>query len=120
MKLGGIITLKIDSELIRAKGEFEYNLGIPKNEAVQGTDGLPHGYTEAGQIPMIKGSITITPTMKTEKILKTKDATVTLDLNNGKTIVGRNMWISTDGNVKAKDGEMEVLFQSAKKLEEVR
>lgn len=45
MRVGGVIFVKVDGGQLRAKGEFEYNLGVPKREAIVGMDGT-HGYKE--------------------------------------------------------------------------
>ena len=41
-RVGGILEVKIDGTLFSAKGEFTYNLGTPKREAVVGADSVHH------------------------------------------------------------------------------
>jgi len=47
-RVGGIIFLKVDGEGFQSKGNFTYNIGVPKKEAVVGADGV-HGFKETPQ-----------------------------------------------------------------------
>lgn len=109
-RVGGIIFLKKDSSLLQAKGEFTYNIGRPKREAIVGQD-VVHGYSEKPQVPFIEGSITDKDDLNLEDLLLTKNATVTIELANGKTIVLREAWFAADGNVTSSEGEIEVRFE---------
>ena len=59
-RVGGIIELKVNSSLLSAKGNFTYNIGRNKKEAVLGADNV-HGYKEMPQVPFIEGEITDNP-----------------------------------------------------------
>jgi hypothetical protein len=115
---GGILSLKVDGELFQAKGEFTYNLGQPKREAVVGADEV-HGYKELPQTPFIEGAITDSEDLDLEKLVLTKDATITLQVANGKVIVLREGWYAADGAVTSEEGEIEVRFEGIR-AEEVR
>jgi hypothetical protein len=110
-KRGGICYLKLDGEVKDAKGEFTYNLGRPKRTAIVGTNGETQGYKEEGQTPFIEGVITDADDLDVAKLLTLKDSTVTLELNNGKTIVLKEAFYAGDGNVKTAEGEIEVRFE---------
>ena len=118
MRVGGIIQLKIDGQLYQAKGSFDYDLGIPKKEGVVGMDRV-HGYKETPQIPYIEGSITDSSEISFETLAKTSDATVTLDLANGKTIVLRNGWWASNSKGNSEEGEIEARFEGLS-AEEIR
>jgi hypothetical protein len=117
-RVGGIIFLKSDGELFDAKGEFTYNLGVPKKEGVVGADTV-HGYKETPQLPFIEGAITDRKDLDSEKLRKIKDATVTLELANGKVIVIREAWEASDGTGSSEEGELEVRFEGIRG-EEIR
>lgn len=118
-RVGGIVFLKTDGQLLQAKGEFTYNLGVPKRESVLGPSGGPHGFKEEPQVPMIEGSITDSDELDLEALLKFRDGTVTLELANGKIIVLREAFFAGDGNASTSEGEIEVRFEAIRG-EEVR
>jgi hypothetical protein len=117
-RVGGILSLKTDGELRQAKGEFTYNLGKPKREAVNGADET-HGYKETPQTAFIEGAITDSSELDLEKLVLIKDATITLQVANGKVIVLREAWYAADGAVTSEEGEIEVRFEGVRG-EEVR
>ena len=117
-RVGGIIFIKVDGELFNAKGEFTYNLGLPKREGVVGAD-VVHGYKETPQVPYVEGAITDQSDLDVEALRKIKDATVTLELANGKVIVIREAWEASDGVGSTDEGELEVRFEGMRG-EEIR
>lgn len=110
MRVGGIIFLKVDGQLYRAKGSFTYNIGAPKRDAVVGHDQV-HGYKELPQVPFIEGVITDDSEISLEALLLVQDATVTLELANGKIAVLRDAWYAGEGSVTTEEGEIEARFE---------
>lgn len=106
----GIIYLKVSGRTHDVKGSFTYNIGQPKREGIVGHDGV-HGFKELPQIPFIEGEITDASDLDLKSILNYEDETVTLELNNGKTIVLSNAWFAGDGNVSTEDGNIAVRFE---------
>lgn len=112
-RIGGIITLKTNGRARRAKGSFTYNLGAPKREGIVGHDEF-HGYKEVPQIAMIEGVITDSGDLNVKNdILNFTDGRVTLDLNNGKTIILREAFYAGEGNITTEEGEIPALFQGS-------
>lgn len=109
-RVGGIIFLKVDGQLYKAKGSFSYNIGEPKREAIVGHDQV-HGFKELPQVAKIEGAITDDAQLSLEALLNICDATVTLELGNGKVIVLRDAWFAGDGNASSEEGEIEVMFE---------
>lgn len=118
MRIGGIIEVKANGQLYSAKGSWTYNLGIPKRDIVLGSDSI-HGYKELPQEPMIEGVITDNVDLDLPTLLSITQATVTLQLANGKIIVLRDAFFSGDGNVTTEEGEIAAKF-SGLSAEEVR
>ena len=119
-RVGGIINIKKDGAILKAKGAFDYDLGIPKKEAVVGMDGT-HGYKETPQVSYIEGTITDQADVSFEALAKTTGATITLDLANGKTIVLREGFWASNSKGNTEEGEIECRFESATgPAEEVR
>ncbi len=106
----GKITLKTDGGVLDAKGSFTYNLGRDKLTAVVGADRV-HGAYSQPQVPFIEGIITDGASVDLNAVLTARDITVTLDLDNGKTIVLRQAWFAGEGNVTTEQGEIAVRWE---------
>lgn len=117
-RVGGVISLKIDGDMLFAKGNFTYNLGIPRKEGVVGSDRV-HGYKETPQVPYIEGEITDRREISMEAIRKIEEATITLELANGKVIVLRQAWEASEGTGNTEEGNAEVRFEGMS-AEEIR
>ena len=107
---GGIISIKKNGEILDAKGNFTYNKGSVKRDAVVGHDRV-HGYKELPQVPFIEGEVTDSNGLSLEDFTNTVDATITLDLANGKTFVLRDAWYASEGNVQTEEGNIAVRFE---------
>lgn len=118
LRRGGIIFVKVNGGMVNAKGEYTYNLGKPKRDAIVGADAI-HGYKEVPQIPFIEGEITDAPNLDLEALLLTENATVTLELANGKVIVLREAWYAGEGTGNTEEGNIAVRFEGIS-AEEIR
>ena len=106
----GLIIVQIDGEIMDAAGDFEYNLGAPKREALIGADRV-HGFKETPQVAYIAGKIRDRKTLDLSKLVNKSDATVTLQLAVGKIFVLRDGWFAGDGTATSADAELEVRFE---------
>jgi len=111
LKRGGIIFLKLDGGIQQAKGEFTYNLGRPKRDAIVGSDGI-HGYVEVPQVPFVEGEITDHPDLDLNEYTTRENMTLTLELANGKVIVMRNAWYAGEGTGNTAEGNIGVRFEA--------
>ena len=109
-RVGGIISIKVNGEVYNAKGNFTYNLGRPMKEAVVGHDTV-HGYKELTQAPFIEGEFTDRSDLDLDALVTITDATVTLELANGKTIVLREAWWAADGTFNTEEGNGTARFE---------
>ena len=114
----GKIYLKINGVLYDAKGDFTYNLGKPSRAAIVGADGI-HGYRETPQTPYIEGAVTDAGDLDPADLVGVDEATVTLELANGKTIVLNNAWFAGEGGVTVGEAEIAVRFESRQEGQEV-
>ena len=114
----GKIYLKINGVLRDAKGDFTYNLGKPSRAAIVGADGI-HGYRETPQAAFIEGAITNDKDLNLADLVSVDNATVTLELANGKTIVLNNAWFAGEGGVTVGEAEIAVRFESRQEGQEV-
>ncbi len=106
----GVLSLKIDSQLRDAKGNFSYNLGHEKREAIVGADRV-HGYKSMPQVPFIEGELTDSGDLDLAALLDLDGVTVTLELANGKVIVLRNAWYAAEGTAQTEEGNIAVRFE---------
>lgn len=106
----GKLSLQVNGTVYDAVGEFTYNLGQPKREGLVGPDKV-HGYKELPQIPMIEGEIRDAQDLDVAQFLNLTNATITLELANGKTVMLREAWYAGDGNVGSEEANIEMKFE---------
>ncbi len=106
----GLIHLRINNDGYSTKGSFKYGLGIGKKESLLSSDGSVVGYKFQPEAPFIEGEIYDSKGLDLAAITRTDDATITLELANGKIIALRNAWvISTEGQTE--DGNITIRFE---------
>lgn len=108
----GIISLAINGITHDAKGSFAYNLGRPMREAIVGADTV-HGFKETPQVAFIEGEITDRGDLDLGALVELTDASVTLELANGKVIILRNAWFAGEGTANTEEANIEVRFEGA-------
>lgn len=109
-RVGGVMFLAVNGQRWNAKGNFTYNGGRPKRDGVVGVDQV-HGYKELPQVPWIEGEITDDGSIPLDQLLQVTDATITLELANGKTFVLRDAWYAAEGTGNSEEGNVEVRFE---------
>ncbi|VVO86602.1 phage tail tube protein [Pseudomonas fluorescens] len=109
-RIGGTIALKVNGDIYFAKGNFTYNLGKPKREGVVGADTV-HGYKETPQVPFVEGEITDRNELSLEDLVTLDDATITLELSNGKVITLSEAWYASEGTGNTEEGNIACRFE---------
>ncbi|AGC43256.1 putative tail tube protein [Myxococcus stipitatus DSM 14675] len=107
---GGIISLNINGVLYDCKGNFTYSLGLGLREGIVGAD-RPHGFKETPQIPYIEGEITDRKDLKLKDLLSLTEATATLSLANGKTVVLSRAYYAGDGVGNTEEGNIQLRLE---------
>lgn len=107
----GLIHVTVDGVVFDVKGNFTYNLGTNKREAVIGADRI-HGFKEQAQVPFIEGQITDRGGLSVKALTNVVDATVVLLAGSGKTIVFRNAWFAGEGNITTEESAIDVRFEA--------
>lgn len=115
---GGIIQVQAGTTLLEASGEWSYNLGKSKRTANPGS-GKINGYHETPQVAFIEGEITDSSTLDLGKLLEATDATVTLRLAVGKTILLPNAWQAAEGTGNTGTAAIGVRFESESQGQEI-
>ena len=116
--IAGILEFKVNGEIQNAKGNFTYNLGKHKRDAIIGPD-RTHGFKALPQVAFIEGEITDRSDLNVEQFLNITNATLTLGLANGKVIVLKEAWFASEGNVQTEEANIAVRFEGIS-AEEVR
>jgi hypothetical protein len=107
---GGIIFFSVNGQTQLAKGNFTYNLGEPKRDSIVGPD-VVHGYKEMPQVPFIEGAITDRGDLDLKAFVNTSNATVAIELANGKMFALRDAWFASEGSGTTEEGEIAVRFE---------
>lgn len=106
----GKLFLRINGIQYRAKGDFTYNLGTDKHTMIAGVDGV-HGFKSETVVPFVEGTITDGDDLDLKALAGTVDATVTLELANGKVIALRGAVFAGDAEASTGEGEIKVKFE---------
>lgn len=114
----GTIFFKVGGRQLDAKGNFTYNLGNPKREAIIGADGV-HGYKETVQTAFIEGEITDSADLKLADLTNIDSETITLELGNGKTVVLSQAWFAGEGTGNTEEANISVRFESRLPAQEI-
>src|SRR5687768_14349743 len=97
-RIGGKLHLKVAGITYLARGGFNYNVGGPVREEVNGADG-PHGYTETETPGWIEGELSDDGSVEVATLRRMTGASVTLELANGKMVSGTEMFAAGDFTV---------------------
>ena len=107
----GAIFFKIGGTLRDARGNFTYNAGGPKREAIINADLTVAGYKEMGQVPFIEGEILDQASLVLTDLINIENETVTLEMANGKVFQLREAWYAADGDVGTEESNIQVRFE---------
>lgn len=109
-RLAGIATISVDGQNYMLAGDLTYSPGDVARESLVGQDRV-HGFAEKPRAPFISGSFRDASTFTVDDFNNMVNVTVTLELANGKTVVGRNMWTIEAQEVKTPEATFEVKFE---------
>lgn len=109
-RIAGTAFLSVDGATLPLVGDFEYNPSVATRESQTGMDTV-HGYSEKPRPGEIKGTIRDMGGLKLIDLNNMTNVTVTVELANGKTVIGRNMWTVEDQSAKAEDATIPVTWQ---------
>ena len=115
-RVGGVITVRIDSEIQRGKGSFTVRPSMEKKEAVVGNEkngSAVHGYKSENMVPFIEGTITDNTNFDIEALIKMDGVTATVELATGKTFILRNSWYAGEGELSTEEGEIQLRLEGS-------
>ncbi len=109
-RIAGIIVLAINGVQQSPKGNFTWNLGRPKRTGMVGSTRV-EGYKDEVQIPFIEGEIVDPGNADLDALFTLEDATITLELANGKIVILRDAWFAGEGTGGTEEGGIGVRFE---------
>jgi len=111
--VGGTAYIFVDGRSIRLVGECSYALSGSSREPQNGMDGV-HGYTEKPMHGFIKFKSRNAKDVDIGALQDATGVTVQVQLNSGKTVIGREMWRNGEQlQPSAEDGSFDIEFASA-------
>lgn len=105
----GVKQLMINGEVMDVKGGCDYSLGGDKLTEVMGMDRL-HGAKVERIAAYIEFTLTDRSSLNLKQVTTLSDATVTCELELGKTIKLGHAFYSGDGKVTGAESEIEAKF----------
>jgi len=109
-RLAGIAYLSVDGQNYMLAGDFGYTVSKVSRETLIGQDRV-HGYSEKPHAGGMSGTIRDAGGLSVASFNAMTNVTVTAELANGKTIIGRNMWTTDAQEVKTAEGTFEVKWE---------
>lgn len=115
-RLSGVLSVAINGVLYNIQGNWTYNFGSPKRESKIGPNGV-QGYKEMPQAPFVEGEVTDAADLDVKELQALEDATISLDLANGKRPTLRNAWYAADGNIGTDEANIQIRFEGLEMVE---
>lgn len=111
-RLAGIATISVNGASLMLTGDLAYGVSSISRETLIGQDRV-HGYSEKPHAGFISGTIRDAGGLSVANLNAMTNVTVVLELANGKTIIGRNMWMVDAQEVKTPEAAIDVKWESA-------
>lgn len=105
--LAGTAYLAIDGKSVQLAGEFTYKPSTNTREPLIGMDAF-HGFKSKPTQGEISAKIRDSSRVSVTALGNITDATITVELLNGKTVVGRNMCTAEPPETEAEEGTISI------------
>ena len=109
-RLAGLAYLSVDGQSYMLAGDLSYSVSRIHRETLVGQDRV-HGYSEKPHAAFISGTFRDAGGLTVANFNAMTGVTVTCELANGKTIIGRSMWTCEAQEVKTMEGTFEVKWE---------
>jgi hypothetical protein len=108
----------VNGSQLEAKGACTIQPGVLKNDAIIGASKTT-GYKQTVQVASIEFAITDHPDLDTIALRNTTNATITVELNNGKRWLVQDAWYAGEGTMTTDEGEIGMRFESNHEIKEI-
>ncbi|KTT24265.1 phage tail protein [Pseudomonas oryzihabitans] len=109
-RLAGVCYLTVDGANYMMAGDFSYKVSGVTRDTLKGQDGV-HGYSEMPVQGYIGGTLRDSGGLSMAALNAMTSVTVVLELANGKTVIGRNMWSTEQQENKTTEATIEMKFE---------
>ena len=109
-RLAGTAFLHIDGQRYMMSGAWSYSVSTVSRETLIGQDSV-HGYSEKPNAPHISGEVRDAGSLTVASINAMTNVTIVLELANGKSVIGRNMWSVDTQEVNTQEASFPVKFE---------
>jgi hypothetical protein len=109
-RLAGTAFISVDGQTYMLAGDLGYSPSGVTRETLAGQDRV-HGYSEKPKQGSISATLRDAGGLSVKSFNAMTNVTVTLELANGKTVLGRNMWTVEAQEVKTAEGTFEVKWE---------
>jgi len=115
--IAGTAYLKADGAQYDLRGNMTVSVGGFQRETVTGQDGV-HGFSQMPKAPFIEADLSDSGGLSLEQIGAITDATITVELINGKVYALQEAWCMGTPELNTAEGSMTVRFE-AKRGQEI-
>jgi hypothetical protein len=109
-RIAGVAYLSVDGKQYMLAGDFGYSPSKVSRETLVGQDRV-HGYSEKPHQGMMSATLRDAGGLTVADINAMTNVTVTAELANGKTVIGRNMWTVDVQEVKTAEATFDVKWE---------
>jgi len=108
--VAGMAFIKVDSKQYNLRGNLKIKIAKVEREGIVGLDGV-HGHKVTPVLPSFEMDITDAPDLSIEELNAIEDATITVELLNGKNYLLRNAWCASAIELDAAEGQFTASFE---------
>lgn len=115
---GGVVSATVNGEAIDVAGDATYSATRWKRETLTGQSGV-QGFSKNPRAGKIGFTVRDAGNLSVQSFNNMEDATIVLQLANGKTVSGDAMWEVSDSiEVNTQDGTFKVEFEGPEVVED--
>lgn len=109
-RIAGTAFLALDGVATALQGAFSYRPSAPNRESLMGMDGF-HGYKEKPAPGQIKATLRNNGGVSLTALGQMTNSTITCELSNGITVIGRNMFTTEAPSADAEEATIEIIWE---------
>jgi hypothetical protein len=109
-RLAGVAYLSVNGQSYMLAGEITYSVSRVKRTTLSGPSGV-QGYSEEPIAGSISATLRDSGGLTVADFNAMTNVTVTVELANGKVVIGRNMWTTDPQEVKSGEATFDVKFE---------
>lgn len=109
-RIAGVAYWYVDGKQLAVRGNLVVAPSPVRREGIAGQDYV-HGYSESPIVPFIEGDVSMVDETSPEDLGRVTNATITVELANGKVYALREAWCTDGFQVSTKEGSLKVRFE---------